>query len=88
MSTNAAGFVNLHALEQLAKAATPGEWSEDGHFVVLDNPEAPPIARCWDQGWSTGIGDDGTGNAAFIAAANPQTVLALIARLRALGDVE
>lgn len=76
--------VDLDALEALAKAATPGPWFasrpgkryEEGHHVWSkrepEEPDSHDIATyCWGQE-----------EAEFIAAADPSTVLALIAELR------
>lgn len=76
--------VDLGALEALAKAATPGPWFasrpgkryEEGHHVWSkrepEEPDSHDIAmHCWGQE-----------EAEFIAAADPSTVLALIAELR------
>lgn len=110
MSTDARGFVDLHALEQLAKAATDGPWivqedcgncngrhivesrleSEMGEYGSILSSWHPEVVGCCLEG---GLGPNvdrwvAPADAAFIAAANPQTILALIARLRTLGALE
>ena len=76
------GGVNLEELKQKAEAATPGEWwqlvlgSQEMPFVKFDNPRA---TLEFQGEWEQGIRD-----AAFIAAANPQTVLALVKVVEAM----
>jgi hypothetical protein len=80
----------LDKLEKLAKAATPGPWayeeiSEPGFrapadyeakdFAITDENRMCP-AIVWEHG------DHGKNDAAYIAAAHPQTVLDLIAACR------
>jgi len=82
---------DLSRLESLAREATPGEWE------AWDEPSegAPTVARCNDNGCREiayitehpHLPDprkDASANAAYIAAANPAAVLALIARVREL----
>ena len=76
--------MNLEELERLAREATPGPWVSRRGFVMQ-----PPEGM-----WETIIADTANGiesenwakefvqNGEFIAAANPATVLALIARIR------
>ena len=70
-------------LERLAMAATPGPWySIDGtvfHITqrMTDTPEDEPEAE------QSKIADSNADDATYIAAASPDAVLALIARLRA-----
>ena len=77
-------MINLDKLEAKARAATPGPWQ------ALENPEMAirwVEAMCHAGGsvctahdnWSLG---QNKRNSVFIAAANPETVLALIDRLR------
>lgn len=74
---------DVTSLRALAEAATVGPWqwgvTEDRRWALIDSPLWPEtVAQCAD--------DD---NAAFIAAANPTTVLALcdeVERLRAAYD--
>jgi hypothetical protein len=63
--------IDLDDLERLAKAATPGPWD---------------AGTCEGEVWSDKllvVWDALPNDAAYIAAANPPTILALIARLRA-----
>jgi hypothetical protein len=87
------GLPDLDALQKLAEAATPGPWEAvdfGGEFVAPYCPDGGPLAcRAWESDaqktlFPTGMpaamrSDD---DARFIAAANPQTVLALIAAIR------
>ena len=77
--------LDLVALEELAKAATPGPWEyifggptqyEDGEWY--EPTESGVRSDVWES-------DFPHADAEFIAAANPQTVLALISALRASG---
>lgn len=75
-------------LERLAKAATPGPWNDSGTSV--DDFDADCSMRMeWMPNGCPGDGDEDAVNAnyradaAFIAAANPSTVLELIAAARA-----
>ena len=65
--------MNLNELKAKAQAATPGPWIEAWPYVVIRDPDDPhkplPIA---------GEGFLAEGDCAFIAAANPETVLALV----------
>jgi hypothetical protein len=61
----------LNKLEALAKAATPGPWSSDGTCVDAEN-EIIADAKPFD--------------AAYIAAANPETILRLIELLKEMGE--
>jgi hypothetical protein len=57
----------LQALKALAEAATPGPWiNHNGRVVSASDMD---------------VGSAYEGDAAFIAAANPQTVLALVAEV-------
>lgn len=73
---------DLDRLETLAKAATPGPWVMDDDqqtsYPVVRTNEGIAIAGC-----PTNRLTRGRINTEFIAAADPQTVLALIAELRA-----
>lgn len=66
-------MTSIDDLERRAREATQGEWEADGADVVT--PLGMWIAEC-------GSGNGET-DAAFIAAASPSTILALVARLRA-----
>lgn len=61
--------VDLDALVALAEAATPGQWVATGRWVRFGLHDREQIS------------DE---DAAFIAACDPQTVLALIERIREL----
>lgn len=85
--------LDLDELARLADAATPGpwrsfeqitdggDWHGDRHraLVELHTERGTVVAHAW----GTGNRQDNTANAAYIAALNPATVLALLARLRA-----
>lgn len=67
--------VDLDELERLAKAATVGPWRQ--HHLspqCINGPAGRCIADCYEA-----LNKD---NAAYIAAANPSTVLALLEELR------
>jgi hypothetical protein len=82
----------LDELKALAEKATPGDWFEvDGERILVDLRHLPKganglLAEVFDP--VDGDTKPQTGvtraNAAFISAANPETVLALIARVEAL----
>lgn len=64
--------LDLDTLKRLAKAATQGRWDYSGHEVFLKSIDSwPVVANCRNKS-----------NAAYIAAANPQVILKLIAELR------
>jgi hypothetical protein len=69
----------LDKLEELAKAATPGPWSDmDGTCVESRNDW---ICQMWGK---TEIDfPDAKENAAYVAAANPETILRLVRVARA-----
>lgn len=76
----AAPSVSLDLLEELARAATPGGWTHLG--------EARGTAVCAADGSvticrSVTAANQCRADAAFIAAANPSTILALVEELRA-----
>ncbi len=62
-------------LRELAEAATSGPWTEDGLEVFTGHPGSPLQLKV-AEGYSKK-------EAAFIAAANPSTILALIAKAEA-----
>lgn len=74
--------MNFDELEKLAKAATPGPWEA---FFMFGSDDLPAEILAGD-GTSVCTVDENavnpTPNFRFIAAANPQTVLELIASLR------
>ena len=86
--------LDLDQLEALAKAATPGPWTAcdygsydgkaEGWYVdtTADKADiAPDAGGIQPNHWDTGRGRR---DMQFIAAANPEAVLALIAEVRAL----
>lgn len=81
-------MTDLDELERRAKAATPGPWEFENCYNLqrrefLNGTEVHPhVLLKTLNGWEPIPSD-----ADFIAAANPQTVLALIAELRALREV-
>lgn len=76
---------DLDELERLARAATPGPWK---NYSI--NPKVTPEHAIYSE-WLEGIPEAQSSeiatlltpkNAEFIAAANPEAVLALVARVR------
>jgi len=71
----------IDELERLAKAATPGPWAHDRYnsvnYVNWYGFDEPPITCT-----VTSLGND-ENNSKYIAAANPDTILKLIAVVRA-----
>ena len=67
----------LNELDKLAKAATSGRWSIDERNceIVVSRPDMKDIAEAMSM-------HNGGCDAAFIAAANPATIISLIAELR------
>ncbi len=89
-------MIGLDEIERLARAATPGEWSvgtlrpRSCGMEWVSSPDMSHIADCSEAVALTEWGLCGRvepeqieANAAYIAAANPAAILALIARLRA-----
>ena len=84
----------LSELEKLAREATKGEWENNGGFVRSRLPQEYvgdsikiTLSTTWIAETVRGEGYiKGNKNAYFIAAANPQTVLALIERVRELEE--
>lgn len=71
-------------MRRLAKAATPGPWSCNRHWAIVGGPtleftngaaQQQIAMACW-QSWMHE--EELRNNAAFMAAANPKTVLALL----------
>lgn len=93
--TNQRKEPNHAELRRLSLAATPGPWDveqtsgfghDDAPYTVVD-ARTEQIAECWDNTPGDRSPEQNAANAAFIAAANPSTVLALLdenERLRAL----
>jgi AraC-like DNA-binding protein len=70
-------MIDLTALKELAKAATPGKWQHNCHgYIYGEKNSLVQGSGDADQGALIRIED-----AAFIAAAYPSTVLELLARL-------
>lgn len=74
----------LNELVELAKKATPGKWSCSPY-----NTDARFCAQVWDASDTALLSHDGKGESAsndvaFIAAANPETILAIAEAFRAL----
>ncbi|ALP47854.1 ead/Ea22-like family protein [Pseudomonas phage YMC11/02/R656] len=71
-------------LRRLAKAATPGPWSCNRHWAIVGGPTLEftngaaqqQIAMACQQSWMRE--EELRNNAAFMAAANPKTILALL----------
>ena len=80
--------VDLDELERLAKAAPPGPWTAEYWCDGSEGGVDVSPSHYVDLKGGDGDLDDfiylSEADAAFVAAATPQTVLALIARLRAL----
>lgn len=73
--------LDIEVLKAVAEKATPGTWRVDRGRRVLSNFNDGNHEVCaTDQQWFANRGDH---NPAFIAAANPAVVLALIARAEA-----
>ena len=71
--------IDLDALEATAKAATPGPWRHPGRALVVSrmSEDEPLVCDCISEQFA-----QAPKNAAYIAAANPAVVLALIATVR------
>jgi len=73
-------MTDLDALAALAEAATPGPWTHD------DESDYQGLVRIWrdiDPPPVMTMGRVHAADAAYIAAADPTTILALVERLRA-----
>ncbi|MDP5475610.1 ead/Ea22-like family protein [Pseudomonas aeruginosa] len=79
-------------LRRRAKAATPGPWSCNRHWAIVGGPtleftngaaQQQIAMACW-QSWMHE--EELRNNAAFMAAANPKTVLALLDEIDRLSD--
>ena len=78
---------DLDALEARAEKATPGPYSVEGRLTVIGEPVGPFVVIGGDSAAVAEVHDDGApgeaeANAAYIAACDPQAILALIARVR------
>ncbi|AYW41579.1 hypothetical protein DL351_19730 [Pseudomonas aeruginosa] len=79
-------------LRRLAKAATPGPWSCNRHWAIVGGPtleftngaaQQQIAMACW-QSWMHE--EELRNNAAFMAAANPNTILDLLDEIDRLSD--
>jgi hypothetical protein len=79
--------INLDELERLAKAAAPGPWL---YFVPCNTPSLNPDQAAFLVGPRMRAMDKSQGfaveDAAHIAAANPATILELVAEVRRLRE--
>ncbi len=79
----------LTELEELARAATPGPWSNIGvcksYTKKIEAPEGL-IGFCHTNHMAKNSIDNGIANARFIAAASPDTVLKLIKAVRVMRE--
>lgn len=78
-------------LHQLAKAATPGPWRLCGRigYAFLVATPAVPVAAFYGaapEGSDADGNAEGEQNAAFVAAANPQAIMDLLARAGEMED--
>ncbi len=82
---------NTDKLRAVAEGATPGPWAVDGDFLVTLDPIERDYERCALADLRYFHLPRNDANAAFIAAANPAVVLALLSRLdryeKALGEL-
>ena len=73
--------MNLEELKAKALATTPGPWAQatvaGALLPEVDCPQAVGFIRVWTD-WTFMDPAEGITDAAFIAAADPQTVLALV----------
>lgn len=91
-------MIDLDALKQLAETATPGPWEvlnqKTKFFIDSPKTKGTPNGRIADVQWFTyesagPLKEESKANAHYIAACDPQTILALIedaARYRYLRD--
>lgn len=89
--------LDLEDLQRKAEAATPGPWDHEtkkfSEAIYTPHRSGPSISISWGAGsrnspiWGTP--ERAKADAAFIAAANPEAVLALIAELKQMrGEVQ
>ena len=82
-------------LRKLAEAATPGPWYDTNGAVWIDTRQQVCCGRSYEEccgnpdieGGQEQVADSSPTDAAFIAAANPETVLALLAERDRLLDL-
>lgn len=76
-------MTDLTQLEALARAATPGEWHVWGDTdITAVHVESTVAGDTYTIAVAEGWNGNGKANAAYIAAANPAAILALIERVR------
>jgi hypothetical protein len=76
-------MIDIDEIEALAKAATPGPW-QSSQYDDLEDSNGHDLLTS-----SGGVSCfNRAGDADFVAAANPATILALIAEVRALRNLE
>lgn len=85
--------IDLDELEKKCKAATPGPWQYPNGYRGMDTSVLGPPHRDWHGKFGGAVVAETSSmgipehqwqlNASFIAAANPQTILELIRRVRA-----
>lgn len=81
-------MIDLDKLRKLAESATPGPWQTEGgmNLYVFTANNHTMIAE--SRGTGAGLSDEQqTANAAFIASANPATILALLDVVEAAQEV-
>lgn len=86
---------DLDALEQVAQAATPGPWSVDRNTPFSDElvgvfceAQKRYVVEFEDQSWADTEDEVREQDAAYIAAADPTTILNLLAELRGHREAE
>ncbi len=80
-------MATLDELERLAKQATPGPWSTTEDCWIDSNTGRCVAKTTGNVDTYTGTYQGDANNAAFIAAVDPATVLALVAAVRAADDL-
>ena len=84
-------MTDINKLEELAKAATPGPWTMNAGF--LDSRGLFPMFQLFGEcdcgsplGPVTGTHEQAEADAAYIAAANPESLLQLISQYRRMEE--
>ena len=82
-------MIDINELRRLAQAATPGPWVSQGRYIGTPR-HMSYIGEVRDQCGNWSDTEKSTGDAAFIAAANPAAISELLDRLEAAekSDVE
>jgi hypothetical protein len=84
--------VKITELEALAKAATPGPWETVTGRTAVGRPFAVVVSNnveiCDEPSVDVPLSNKAflDGNAYYIAAANPETILSMISLLREMGE--